>query len=585
MANTSASVPAAGADSSHLAVGKNDQYGTMIGSLGSGDGYIQQQRFDGNTATYNLLVQPNGGNVGIGTSSPDTQLHVSKSQASPTIVAKFENPADEAIVEIKSKNTDLGVLQFADTEDANVGAVQYSHSDNSMRFKTNDSERMRIDSSGNVGIGGAPAAVTHGPHLDLVGNRGTLTVGTGYFEDNGTTNFIGGARSLAFGAGGSAERMRITSSGNVGIGTSSPACHLDVKGSGNGSVSDQLRITSTDTDSKLAFVNTTGSGAIVQSGYAMLFMTNTANTERMRIDPSGNLLVGKTSADNTTAGCRMRGDGFASFVRSGAEPVLINRLTNDGSLLTLQKGGTTVGSIGSGVGDSSASTLYIADAGNVGIRFDQAATDDIQPCTTTGADRDNAINLGSSAARFKDLHLSGTAHVATDGVLSETAEAGSTFYFSNNNIGLKAYSYISSNRLIPCDENGANRDNYVDLGQSNARFNDIYATNGTIQTSDRNEKQDIAELSDAEQRVAVACKGLLRKFRWKSAVEEKGDEARIHFGIIAQDLQAAFAAEGLDAGDYGMFISTTWTDEETNEEKTRLGVRYSELLAFIISAL
>ena len=123
------------------------------------------------------------------------------------------------------------------------------------------------------------------------------------------------------------------------------------------------------------------------------------------------------------------------------------------------------------------------------------------------------------------------------------------------------------------------------LGNPMLALDDIYATNGTIQTSDRNEKQDIAELSDAEQRVAVACKGLLRKFRWKSAVEEKGDEARIHFGIIAQDLQAAFAAEGLDAGDYGMFISTTWTDEETNEEKTRLGVRYSELLAFIISAL
>ena len=553
--------------------------GEMVFATGATGGSPEGER-----AIERMRIDSSG-NVGIGTSSPSVPVHVYKSQASPTIVARFENPADEAIVEIKSKNTDLGVLQFADTEDVNVGAVQYSHSDNSMRFKTNDSERMRIDSSGNVGIGGAPAAVTHSPHLDLVGNRGTLTVGTGYFEDNGTTNFIGGARSLAFGAGGSAERMRITSSGNVGIGTSSPACHLDVKGSGNGSVSDQLRITSTDTDSKLAFVNTTGSGAIVQSGYAMLFMTNTANTERMRIDPSGNLLVGKTSADNTTAGCRMRGDGFASFVRSGAEPVLINRLTNDGSLLTLQKGGTTVGSIGSGVGDSSASTLYIADAGNVGIRFDQAATDDIQPCTSTGADRDNAINLGSSDNRFKDLHLSGTAHVATDGVLSETAEAGSTFYFSNNNIGLKAYSYISSNRLIPCDENGANRDNYVDLGQSNARFNDIYATNGTIQTSDRNEKQDIAELSDAEQRVAVACKGLLRKFRWKSAAEEKGDEARIHFGIIAQDLQAAFAAEGLDAGDYGMFISTTWTDEETNEEKTRLGVRYSELLAFIISAL
>jgi len=92
-------------------------------------------------------------------------------------------------------------------------------------------------------------------------------------------------------------------------------------------------------------------------------------------------------------------------------------------------------------------------------------------------------------------------------------------------------------------------------------------------------------LSEAETRVAVACKGLLRKFRWKDAVAEKGDEARIHFGIIAQDLQDAFAAEGLDAGRYAMFISSTWTDEETGEERTRLGVRYPELLAFIIGAL
>jgi hypothetical protein len=161
------------------------------------------------------------------------------------------------------------------------------------------------------------------------------------------------------------------------------------------------------------------------------------------------------------------------------------------------------------------------------------------------------------------------------------------------------------------------------------RFDDIYATNGTIQTSDRNEKQDIEALTDAETRVAVAAKGLLRKFRWQSAVEEKGDEARIHFGIIAQDLQDAFTAEGLDASDYAMFISTTWwetqtevaaveaveevTDEEGNviteaveakdaytridtyntaeeapegaTERTRLGVRYSELLAFIIAAI
>jgi len=139
--------------------------------------------------------------------------------------------------------------------------------------------------------------------------------------------------------------------------------------------------------------------------------------------------------------------------------------------------------------------------------------------------------------------------------------------------------------IEPRNSDGTRRDDALDIGHISARFDDIYATNGTIQTSDRNEKQDIEVLSEAEQRVAVACKGLLRKFRWKSKVEEKGDDARIHFGIIAQDLQAAFEAEGLDAGRYAMFISSTWTDEETGEERSRMGVRYSELLAFIIAAI
>ena len=107
-----------------------------------------------------------------------------------------------------------------------------------------------------------------------------------------------------------------------------------------------------------------------------------------------------------------------------------------------------------------------------------------------------------------------------------------------------------------------------------------------------------------------------RKFRWKSRVAEKGDSARTHFGIIAQDLQDAFTAEGLDASDYAMFISNTWWEKEITvdaveediekglvakdaftymdsktgategyTEKTRLGVRYTELLAFIISAI
>ena len=104
--------------------------------------------------------------------------------------------------------------------------------------------------------------------------------------------------------------------------------------------------------------------------------------------------------------------------------------------------------------------------------------------------------------------------------------------------------------------------------------------------------------------VAKRLSSLIKTFKWNSAVEKKGDNARTHIGIIAQDVQQAFTDEGLDVGNYALFISDTWwekeisveaTEEEdaytyidTKEEatdgyteRTRLGVRYPELLSFI----
>ena len=186
------------------------------------------------------------------------------------------------------------------------------------------------------------------------------------------------------------------------------------------------------------------------------------------------------------------------------------------------------------------------------------------------------FNKNTNDGTILDFRKDGTAVGSINSRSGEFIAVGAGDTFLEFNFG--------SNQINP-STGSASRDNIIDLGSSGARFDDIYATNGTIQTSDRNEKQDIEALSEAEQRVAVVAKGLLRKFRWISRVAEKGDDARIHFGIIAQDLQAAFEAEGLDAGRYGMFINGTWTDEETGEERSRMGVRYSELLAFIIAAI
>jgi hypothetical protein len=144
-------------------------------------------------------------------------------------------------------------------------------------------------------------------------------------------------------------------------------------------------------------------------------------------------------------------------------------------------------------------------------------------------------------------------------------------------------------------------DNYYDIGFASGRFKTIYAATGTINTSDANEKQDIDALSDAELRVATAIKSLIKKFRFKDAVVKKGNEARIHVGVMAQDVAAAFVAEGLDPSKYALFCSDTWyavdgkaLDEDARPytaetegavEVTRLGVRYDELLAFVIAAL
>ena len=151
-------------------------------------------------------------------------------------------------------------------------------------------------------------------------------------------------------------------------------------------------------------------------------------------------------------------------------------------------------------------------------------------------------------------------------------------------------------------------DNDTNLGAPGRKWEVVYAGTGTINTSDANEKQDIADLDAAEKRVAVRIKSLIKKYRFIDAVEKKGDNARIHVGVIAQDVRDAFLAESLDPTRYALFCSDTWWEKEVEEvnptskelqtenkiyrtfeegavEKTRLGVRYDELLAFVIAAM
>ena len=167
-----------------------------------------------------------------------------------------------------------------------------------------------------------------------------------------------------------------------------------------------------------------------------------------------------------------------------------------------------------------------------------------------------------------------------DGTVGYIAYQGAELQVGQGNASLQFSN--SADAIVPANENGTANDDDIDLGISSGRFDNIFATNGTIQTSDENEKQDIASMTTAELAVGKRLSTLFKTFRWKSKVTKKADKARTHSGIVAQEVKEDFEAEGLDATKYALFCSDTWTNDD-GDEQTRLGVRYPELLSFIAS--
>jgi hypothetical protein len=203
-----------------------------------------------------------------------------------------------------------------------------------------------------------------------------------------------------------------------------------------------------------------------------------------------------------------------------------------------------------------------------------------------------ALEIAShNAATTSDIVMNGNSVVGVDNSISFTIETGATSNYWRFMTGATSYKTGTAGATELFRVDGANTairpgvDNTANLGVASYRWAEIFAANATINTSDERAKQDIAALDDAERRVALAIKGLVKKFRFRDAVTAKGAAARIHVGVIAQEVAAAFQAEGLDPARYAMFCHDQWDADEDREAGDIYGIRYEELLAFVIAAI
>jgi hypothetical protein len=224
-------------------------------------------------------------------------------------------------------------------------------------FITNNTERMRITSAGNVGIGtSSPAQI-----LDIVGTTPIINIQGGAttnarginFAYNSASSVIGslisygGTGELALSAGNSGsagyfltfstfgvERMRVGDTGNVGIGTSSPAQKLDVIGNGRFFTSGGSPLVQVNNGTIDHYIGVNATGGLVgtSNAYPLLLLTN--NAERMRIDSSGNVGIGNTNPTNILdiAGEGQTGVNAINFVwsttSSGYAPILNLKKSN-----------------------------------------------------------------------------------------------------------------------------------------------------------------------------------------------------------------------------------------------------------------
>ena len=551
---------------------------TLAGTLATTNGGTGLTSFTANGVVYASSTSAlatgsalvfDGANLGVGTSSPLATLDVNNAAARIRLAS--------------STGTNNTLLSFT-----NTGGTSYVGLDNSaggltaayalnlyqsgaypITFSTNSAERMRIDSSGNVGIGTNTISAPNGRVYNLqigtnnAGSSSELLLG---HQGDGFSLFTSGgsgAGALSFSQG-TSEKMRIDSSGNLGIGTTSPGYLLEAKSStaqigitGTGTSSNYLAVGNTNASNTFYFGQDNSAGNNFNTGVAygpviwtnassQTFVTNSGSN--IMTYSGGNLGLGVTPSAWASWKSIDINTGGAGVASSGQNCYLTTNAYNNGGW---KYKFTTVYGVSWYEQFNGQHAWYSAPSGTAG----------------------NAI----SATQAMTLDASGNLLVGTT---SATVSGTGQFYATSNVNGWYGGTFINNNTTGPygilVQMASASGPNYLAIfryaGANQCLINyngNIVNTNGVYGSiSDAKLKENIV---DTTPKLADLMQVKVRSYNLKS------DPTHKQLGVVAQELEQVFPSMVEESKD---------KDEENNDlGTTTKTVKYSVFVPMLIKAM
>ena len=313
--------------------------------------------------TTTLVVDATNNRVGIGTNSPSVNLHVSDSTDARIVL---DDVGSGSSIQIRSDGASSYIGTTSNTD---------------LRLVANNAEKMRIDSSGNVGIGTTSITNVQTPTLQLGTNRGAIAIGTGDIQDNGSTLDIGSPRPISFSIS-SSEKMRIDSSGNVGIGTTGPTHTLHVQGTSNDTIDETkgtMKVQASGGNGMIfGTIASSPFSSYIQSAYVI-------DTSLAQYNLALNPIGGNVGIGTTNPASKLTVDGATTgFAASGITLKRTGTLTGSSDIILAGNSGSEALSLRVNQSEK----LRVTHDGNVGI----GSTAPDKLLTVQGADAEIAIS-------------------------------------------------------------------------------------------------------------------------------------------------------------------------------------------------